>query len=353
MDNGTYGDPHGVGSEWTTSGPTDQVNDWDRIYHEFKPVFSWTAIGIGVFGIVGNILVLRVYAKMGVSSSTIHTSFVALSVADLCCILSVAFCGISTLDAVLLQFDAPASSYLRQLAGALLPLGFSKTSALITAWISLERCLGVAFPTKMKLMVTRTVSSVVLATIFIAGCAPMVFVYVVTMTAGRFDGRSNSTTLFVYDGDSWLHKGRATVLSLYGLAYPVSSWVTVTVCSIVLVIKLTHSRRRVVPGSVVRSTGTQAMKTMRERRVTKLIVMVAGVFLLCSAPVSAHIMSSFTIPGYFRDGSLKQLYLMNEMICMIVTELNSSLNILIFAFSGQKFRAVLLDIFSGRCCGYR
>ncbi|RUS85785.1 hypothetical protein EGW08_006414 [Elysia chlorotica] len=286
-------------------GPLDEavlVQRFEDAYLRVRPGFSWTFVGTGCFGIVGNILIVAVFAKMGFSN-TIHISYSALAVSDLFCVLASMVYGITVMDVVRNSFNAQTSYRMSNIFGGLPHVCFARTTALITAWISLERCLCVKFPTKVRLMITRTVTKIVLGTIFALGCIPMVFVYAANSSSKGTSGE------------------RATLL--------VPVWVTAN--HAVAVSQNQH-------------------KLAKENRVTKVVVILAVLFLLCSLPMSVNILADFIIPEYSIDGSLRYLHLINGMINVLVTELNSSVNVVVFAVSGHRFRSVLFEILSkGRC----
>ncbi|GFO00387.1 histone-lysine N-methyltransferase SETMAR [Plakobranchus ocellatus] len=214
------------------------------IYLSVLRVMVWIVFGIGAMGILGNILIILVYIKLGFSE-TIHMSYLALAISDLLSVLSTVWTFIflsPIFETVLKQLPIAIDLNFTSFTGAWPLLAFSRSTALITAWVSLERCLCVVFPTKVKRIITRTVTKIALLTIFIFGCGPIAFVYVGIESEWRLDPLRNQTKLFVFASDSkqtTTLKGFARVL--YGLVYPVSSWVIVTVSTAILIIKLRAS----------------------------------------------------------------------------------------------------------------
>ena len=337
---------------------TSWVQSLEDTYFRVRPGFSGAFVGTGCFGIIGNVLILIVFTKMGFSN-TIHMSYSALAVSDLCCVLASMVYGITAMDVVRRSVNEQTSYRLSNMFGGLPHICFSRVTALLTAWISLERCLCVKFPTRVKLIITSTVTKVVILAIFLLGCLPMVFVYIAYRFEWQPDPRTNSSTLnLVYDERLGVAE---TFLILLGVVYPVVSWVTVTFCTSVLVLQLRQSykwRKSNTQGAEVSPAGNHAVtanqsqqqKSTKENHVTKVVVMVAVVFLLCSVPVSANILADLIIPEYSIDGTLRYLHLINGMINVLFTELNSSLNVVVFSVSGQKFRSVLFEILSKGPC---
>ena len=156
------------------------------------------------------------------------------------------------------------------------------------------------------------------------------------------------------------------LMLLVGLFIPVFSWVSVTICTTFLIVKLkkTVNWRRVnAQAAPVWSTETRGVETsqnqsrsVKEKRAVKVVIAVAGIFLICTAPNSAHLLASFVLRDYFIDGSLRYLFAINSMLCMLLTQLNSSINMIVFAVLGYNFRSTLLQVLSGGfstiCCGW-
>ena len=78
---------------------TSWVQSLEDTYFRVHPGFSGAFVGTGCFGIIGNVLILIVFTKMGFSN-TIHMSYSALAVSDLCCVLASMVYGITAMDVV-------------------------------------------------------------------------------------------------------------------------------------------------------------------------------------------------------------------------------------------------------------
>ena len=361
-----------TGVEDTTLGFSGQSYDWaqdlEGVFVWFQYIFAWSTIGLGVPGIVSNVLTLVVYAKMGYSSNNIHISYSALAVSDLCCVVATIMCGVITLTDMFRQNNTVHVRVI-DLVGAVPHLAFSRTTALLTSWISLERCLSVVFPTRYKLMVTRTVTIVAVTSISIAGFSPLVMIYITTGVYRPFEFQANTTTSAdVNNKPPGLEMVQNIFIFLNGFLYPVVSSVSVTVCTAVLVVKLRQSTNKLMTfGEKAKSTDTrgkkanqnhqshmlQVKRSTRENRITKVVVIVACVFLLCSLPMSAQLVTRLMVPGYTHGGRLVYLALMNGMVSVLMAQLNSCLNIFIFTVSGHKFRSVLFGMFPLSFCKRR
>ena len=145
--------------EWTTADPRHQDSDWiqglERIYVYSQSVFAVASIAIGFLGIVGNLFILRGYAKKGFLRHEIHMSFMVLAVSDLCCVLSTMAAGVFSTSSFNQHFTPETIDRVRGIVAGLPHLAFSRTTSIITAWISLKRCLTPASVSRAKLAVPR------------------------------------------------------------------------------------------------------------------------------------------------------------------------------------------------------
>ncbi|GFR93211.1 chemosensory receptor A [Elysia marginata] len=343
-------------TNWTITDQDKMAKSLMNIY-SVLPVLSWTLIGTGFLGIPGNLLTFVVFFKMGFSNN-LHISCAALAVSDACCVVAGMLCGLTVMDVFRQHFEEQSFYHFSNLFGGVAYTTFSRITALITAWISLERCLCVVVPFRFRLIITRKLTAVVLGTIFTLSLSFMAFAFTAFSFDSKTDPRTNSTVwIFRYDKASMLKEVREIVVFLFGMTLPAVSWATVTICTSLLTFKLTQSskwRSHNVSVSTVWSVSTpntpQTRKQrllVKERRTTKITVIIAGIFLVCSAPSSAHLLTIFILPEYGVSGSLWSLFLANGLICVFMSQLNSSINIIVFAALGHNFRSTLRRVLYG------
>ncbi|GFS16003.1 peptide receptor GPCR [Elysia marginata] len=332
----------------------------ERVYHLIYPILSWSIVATGAFGVIGNSLTLAVYAKLGFSE-TIHMSYVALAVSDIGCNLTtmwVRMCYWPIVKEIFLGYGLQVNvGYFSYFTGGWPNLACSRTTALLTAWIGFERCLCVMFPTRVKLIITPTVTKIVLAVIYIIGCCPLVLAYIDFKAEMIFDIVARNYTAQVAHDRNQLNTPHRFAFFLYGAVYPLVSWISVAIWAAFLIVKLKQSARwrkahtRDISGPKD-STGERQQRVKssnRGNRVTKTVVAIAVTFILCSSPKSATIVISAAWRDFSQDGSLRFSFLTSAITSTVLNEINSSINIVVYALTGSKFRSTLLDFLPKKC----
>ncbi|GFR85671.1 peptide receptor GPCR [Elysia marginata] len=337
--------------------PLDEIKPSTGIFKLVNVIIAWTIFIIGTFGIIGNILNLIVFAKMGFPE-TIHMSYAAMAVSDIGSIFTTMWTSFNSFTTVVKDLFArygikTDTTRLVSLTGVWPHFAFSRITALLTAWISIERCLCVMFPTKVRIMITAWVTKVVLASIYIFGACPVVTRYVGLKTDMSFSPRSNFTILrFYFNEENSISALNRLAFVLYGAVYPLASWFLVAICAAFLIVTLRQSvawrseNVQAASGETASNGERKNTGTHREKRVTKTVVIIACIFAFCSLPVSVTILVSMFEREYSAKGSLRLIFRTNSFISMLFSEINSSINIIVYVVTGSKFRDALLGLFS-------
>ncbi|GFR67416.1 chemosensory receptor B [Elysia marginata] len=290
-------------------------------------------------------------------SETIQMSYAALAISDLGCVLTIIWirmCFSGFVEEIFRSHRIIIDVGLFANFTAGWPnLGFSRTTALLTAWISLERCLNVNFPTKVKLMITHKVTKTAIIGIYIIGCCPVILVYVGFKTELSFDPMSNYTTLVMhYNSGNRLTNINRFAFVLYGAIYPLASWILVTICAAVLVATLKRrlNRRTANTRGLAWTTESNAIES-RQRKplsrgtvINRTVVMIACTFIIFSSPSAASILGALIWREFSLNGSLHYPFLICMGISILFAELNSSINVIVYATTGSRFRAALCQL---------
>ncbi|GFR84303.1 peptide receptor GPCR [Elysia marginata] len=343
----------GASANNTVSAPDDVTSTMERIFITGTFIMMWAILITAAFGIVGNILNLIVYSKLGFSE-TIHMTYVAMAVSDLGCLLTLMWICLVYFSGTILaqsdiQLDIPRVA---GFTGSWPHNAFSRTTALLTAWVSLERCVCVMCPTRVKLIITPRVTKIILSAIFIIGCFPVAFVYVGLKTELRLDPTRNQTTLLMYYGNNNALSGPTTfAFSLYGVVYPVASWATVLVCAAFLIAKLKQSARwrhkntQTISGRGTTGNRQRTAASKREAQVTRTVIAIACVFVFCTLPTSTTVLIATVNREFSITGSLRVIVSFYGIVSFFLSGINSCSNIVVYSFTGSKFKSTLCSLF--------
>ncbi|CAG5128588.1 unnamed protein product, partial [Candidula unifasciata] len=231
-------------------------------------LFNLWGVGQGVclFGIMTNILNIIVFVKQGVKD-TVNISLLGLATSDLgsqitLCYANISFCPpFMALD---LPFVPNDLMYIISWCHIM----FTRISTWITAYITLERCLCVTAPLRVKNVFTPKRTVFYLQFVYIIMLASVLPCFYTTRPAIVFDPVRNITLL----GITFL-ENRETIESITfttNNAIPTIALCLVVICTIILV-----------------STLRQKSKWRRQAttsNVVKMVVLISAIFIICYFP---------------------------------------------------------------------
>ena len=173
----------------------------------------------------------------------------------------------------------------------------------------------------------------------------MAFAYIGYRIEWKMDPVSNRTLLFVtgYD-DKKLNPLNRLAFLLYGAVYLLFSWITVTVCTALLIVKLRQVakwRAKVandMNGAWRDRDFSPPSHSDRSIRATKTVITLVGIFIITSLPGSVSLVVSIISREFSVDGTLMYPFRITFSFCVLLSEINSSLNVFVFAAIGAKFR---------------
>ncbi|RUS84166.1 hypothetical protein EGW08_008053, partial [Elysia chlorotica] len=289
-----------------------------------------------VFGIIENTQIIVTLVKIGFSPDSMNISYCALCVSDLLCILSLPWNAICYIPAFInsgLQFLA------REVAvptGGAFSQIFAGTTAWITAFISLERCLCVMFPLKSKDFVRSQRTVIIILLIFIVGITPlagiMFFTYVFVE---RFDvGVSLCLNTPLAD---YIHRSHFMYRTVVIYSLPL---VIILVCSITLAVSLKRSiswRQRQSSENPEINNSSQH-RSSKDARVVKTVLSLATVYIFLGGLSSVRHFAALMWPEFRMIGDYGRWNRSATTLTFFFSLINSSVNVLIYYKTGSKFR---------------
>ena len=300
----------------------------------------------GVFATGTNIVTIIVYFRMGFADST-NISLTALAASD----LGVALTSITLCLGLLLPSTLEVSFTELFLTTAAYPHTFlTRISALITAYISVERYLCVLLPLKIKSIITprRTFAAMLLIFGAVFCLCP---IPILKFPMGwKFDPMLNKTIFgIIPNADTTILKLHNIFLLIVSVILPISTFMTVVVCTILLSLSLQKSKawRDKSSSNLVGKGATSSessVKQSKEARAVKMVMTIATVFIVTSIPSCAHMVVMVAIPDFDFGGRYLLLYNLAGMFFVGANVINSGANVIIYYKMSHKFREAMLVV---------
>ncbi|BFZ11291.1 hypothetical protein BsWGS_14330 [Bradybaena similaris] len=295
---------------------------------------------IAAFGIAANIINIVVFLKQGFSD-TVNISLFALAVSDLCALITLEW--VNLLRNPLFIYRVPfLPDEVQHLTAAWPHACFARITSWITVYITLERCLCVVVPLKVKSIVNPRVAVCVLVTIFLVMFLTLLPDYLTCYLDWKFDSSHNRTML----GLLFL-KGRDEMAALsFNLAAvtQISSFGAVIIFTVVLVIKMKEKskwRSSIAHAGTNSSDGIQK----KDNKVVKMIVLIAVIYCGCFLPMLVNYIVTTIEPRFIIVGVYRNAFLLSWSFAFLVDSFNSSINIVVYYRMSTKYRNTFNSLF--------
>ncbi|CAG5121897.1 unnamed protein product [Candidula unifasciata] len=297
---------------------------------------------VGVFGVGTNIVNVLVFCQHGIDD-TVNVTLAALAMADIGSLFAIIFLGLCynplffNLD---VSFHSSEAAYL--LAG--MPrLCFSRIINLIVAFVTLEQCLCVRFPLRVKTMITPRRAVTVLVSIFTSMIASISPIYFSTNLAWKTYRNRGNKSLLGLDFSNNRREIDQWTFAL-GSVFGWFSFLLVFVCSIDLIFSL----RRYQHFRKTSTTQSSNTSTRRDARVGKMVVVLSLVFIVSFIPLNAIQMCKSTIPRFNKGSDIPNIYHITWSVAYLVEAINSSINIFVYFIMSSKFKQTTMNLFARR-----
>ncbi|GFN98778.1 chemosensory receptor a [Plakobranchus ocellatus] len=304
-----------------------------------------------LLGIITNMINILVFVKMGIRDTT-TVSMLALAVSDfLCCSLSLwtylcftpAFRDLPNLSFRPTEVAIETGTNFRPY--------MTRTGALITAFITLERCLCVVRPMKVRNIITLKMTRITIVVVYAVTILPFVAHPLHTTLGWKFDPDLNKTLL----GAVRINLPISAILIqinaiLCGFIYLLLASIIIVVCTLFLVISLVRSSRW--RDAVRNQTQAPHGKTLdlnsnrpsKEIRLIKIVVAIALLFIICHLPGTIVIFIFPVTLNYIEQGRFYQSSILLQGFLFAFEVVNNSVNFFIYYSMGTKFRVVFRQL---------
>jgi hypothetical protein len=167
-------------------------------------------------------------------------------------------------------------------------------------------------------------------------------VFVVNSLGTKYIFSQNRTTLGLVsiEGRDTVEKITFTVNSFF---IPFVAFIIIIVCTIILIVKL-RRRSKWLKAS---TTASDADVSIRSQKVTKMVVMISVLFIVCFVPLAFVMIAVAFEPNLNVGGRLVNTGKLLGHIVLFMESINSSANIFIYYHLSRKYRDVIHVIFYG------
>ncbi|XP_059168684.1 FMRFamide receptor-like [Physella acuta] len=293
-----------------------------------------------VIGIVTNGLCLVVFRKLG-CGETVNVTLIGLTISDLASVVVLFWMGICfnplfTYSDV--YFDTLSVVYL---SGGWVKLYLTRVSSWITAFVTLERCLCIAIPLKIKAIMTPKRAAIFICVSFFLLGMTMPPVYYTTRLEWLWYPDRNKTLLgmaftpereFIYN----------SVIAI-NLVLTFAAFAVIIACTSILVLNLDKKaewRKKSV------SADKQSSMSSKDQKVSQMIVLIAALFVASFFPGTVLFVTMLIVPEFNRGKLYNNLFTTVFAFSHILEAANASINLFVYLKMSTKFRTVFYETFA-------
>ncbi|XP_013065800.2 N-formyl peptide receptor 3-like [Biomphalaria glabrata] len=322
-----------------TSTPSTVYDDGGLVSDETRMIFQIVNFAticqaIDVFGTVTNVINAIIFARMGFNDS-VNVSLFGLAISDLGCLVTLIWLN-TCFNPLFNQSDIPFEAVEIQYLTAGWPhVSFTRVTSWITAFITLERCLCITIPLKVKLLITPKRVAGVVVLIFLIMVVVTLPVYYCNQFDWKYYPSKNRTLLgLVFTADR--EAIERILFTINSVVIPFSAFFAVIICTVILVIKLKEKTKW-------RQSSTAAGKSDnvsgRDQKVARMIVMVSALFIACFTPMTLFFVGMIVVPELSITGKYRNIFFICSSFSFILESTNSSLNIFIYYSMSSKYKS--------------
>ncbi|CAL1531941.1 unnamed protein product, partial [Lymnaea stagnalis] len=296
--------------------------------------YAVIACAISFIGILLNLVNAAVFVKQGFKD-TIAISLFGLTAADTGGLVSLIWMSLCYNPLVVDGLPHVDFIGVQHITAGWPHVCFTRVSCWLTAFITFERYLCIAFPLKVKRILTPRRTAIVVIAIFTIIILSVVPVYVAIHFASSVSARNNSEVI----GIAYIPGGAALEnASIYcSTFFQLSSFVCVIVCTVGLVYKITErSKWRTAASSASKNESI----SNRDKKVVKMVVVLSLVFIASFTPVILHMIAMLCQPGYMVGGRYQNLFLLCGTFVFNLQAVNSGSNIFVYLKMSTNFKLV-------------
>ncbi|KAK0041090.1 neuropeptides capa receptor [Biomphalaria pfeifferi] len=298
--------------------------------------YAFVCGSLVVFGFFSNVINIIIFLRQGLKT-TMNISFFGLAVSDVCNNLC---CGVWAffLNPLVENADWPViAREFEYLISGWPYVYFSRTTTLITAFVTAERCLCITFPLKVKELITPKRATIVVSSIFFCLMPALIPEYATSYIGWKYYPLKNETRLGLIFTEN--RKSMEGLVFMMNAALGVLSYLLVISFTVLLIWKLKHN-------SKWRQRNYQVeMALLRDKRAMKMVFLIAVILICCSFPSIVLSIVAYLDHDFSVLGLQSNLFFAMWSFAFAMGSVFSSVNIILYYNMSSKYRRSFREVF--------
>lgn len=211
--------------------------------------------------------------------------------------------------------------------------------AWITAFVSFERCLCITLPLKVRSLITRRRTAVTMISLFLILATSGMPVYFTTSFGWKFNAERNKTIVgLIFINQEKRMAIENVSFAINNVLVPLTSYLCVSACTSVLVIKLKQKAQ----WRNENSSGKAFNGQTRDHRAARMIVLICAMFIACFLPSTVMFAAMAADPRFdIYHGEYRNFTKTLFSFSCVSKPLNSSVSAAIYFKMSSKYRETL------------
>ncbi|GFO24856.1 chemosensory receptor a [Plakobranchus ocellatus] len=315
---------------------------------------------IAFVGVVTNILLISVYARLGYRESA-TVSMTTIAIWDLVKSLG----GVIARLSGIISFWNPATAL--SWSNICTPVFDYLTSfstyvtSVMAAYVAIERCLCVSIPLKVKWLLTPrvTLTACIIISVVVFGCFAVMFgIYDIRW---EWSAEFNATVAVCKKNRFYVNNEEPlfNYYNLSGILWPLASFIVIVIATIIITYKLHQgSKFRACQSNVAvtSQSGTQNQGNIdacykppnhrRDHQVIKMLMVIIAIYIFCLSPRIALTIAKYIVHDLYCLRRHQHLFAFIVYWLSIADFINGAVNFFIIYSMSSSFRSKFITIFS-------
>lgn len=294
---------------------------------------------VAISGIVSNIINLLIFAKQGYDN-TVNISLSGIAVSDICTLVSIIWFTICANPLFDESDVSVAFSEILYLTAAWPHCLFARITCIITVFITVERFLCVAIPLKIKNVITRTKTIIIVSSLFLSQILTAIPSYYTTTIDWKFFPDKNRSMLALRRIQEREHV--ESISFVLQATMQAGSFILLIFFTAVLLVHLNKQKKW--RGSSTSETRKETISA-RDKKLVRMVVLIAVILIVCFTPGMVCFTAMALVPDFMMGGPYDNVFWVVWSFPFMFQTANSSVNIFVYYNMSSKYRDTFDETF--------